>query len=50
MNVVNQMLLTALLFLATVCLLGSMMAPTLFGSWLQKIDNGRYEFINEMGE
>lgn len=50
MNIVNQMLLTALLFLASICLASAMMAPTLFGGWLQKIDNGRYQFINEMGE
>jgi hypothetical protein len=48
MNVVNQFLLTVLLVCATVLLFGAMVTPTLFGEWLQKIDNARYEFT--MGE
>ena len=44
MNIVNQMLLTALLFCAVVVMLASMAAPTLFGQWLQTIDNARYEY------
>ena len=48
MNLVNQILLTAILFLTTVMLLSAMVAPTLFGEWLQKIDSARYEYT--MGE
>ncbi len=47
MNIVNQMLLTALLFCATVNLVVAMADPMLYGKWLQEIDNGRYEFIGE---
>jgi hypothetical protein len=44
MNIVNQMLLTVLLFSLGVFMLSAMMAPTLFGDWLQKIDEARYEY------
>jgi hypothetical protein len=47
MNIVNQMLLTALLFCATVIIIVAMFSPTQFGNWLQEIDNARYEFIGE---
>ena len=41
-------LITLLLLLAFIHSLAAMCFPTAYGSWLQKIDNGRYEFI--MGE
>jgi len=44
MNFVNQMLLTALLFLVTAILGVAVVTPTAYGSWLQTIDNARYEF------
>lgn len=48
MNVVNQSLLTVVLFCAIVLSLTAMFDPTTFGEWLQQIDNARYEFT--MGE
>jgi len=47
MNIVNQMLLTVILFCASVILVVAMVSPDRFGNWLQKIDNARYEFMME---
>ena len=44
MNIVNQMLLTTVLFFIVVFLGAAMVNPTGFGKWLQQIDNSRYEF------
>jgi len=39
-------LITSLLLLAFVHVLTAMCFPTAYGSWLQAIDEGRYEYIN----
>ena len=48
MNLINQMLLTVVLTCVAVILLGAMIFPTAFGTWLRQIDDTRYEYtINE---
>lgn len=43
-------LIVALLLLAFIHALVAMCFPTPYGRWLQRIDNGRYEFMNGSGE
>lgn len=45
MNIVNQMLLTAIMGCILFIFLGAMAEPTLFGQWLQTIDNARFEYM-----
>ncbi len=48
MNLVNQLLLTAVLTCVAVMMLGAMSFPAEFGRWLRQIDDTRYEYtINE---
>lgn len=45
MNFVNQVLLTAILFLVCVHVISAMFFPTAYGLWLKKIDDARYEYM-----
>jgi len=47
MKLFKDSLITALLLLAFVHLCVAMLFPTNYGRWLQHIDNGRYEFMDE---
>jgi hypothetical protein len=50
MTKLRNTLITSLLLLAFVHILVAMCFPTAYGRWLQAIDDGRYEYINGLGE
>ena len=50
MTKLRDTLITSLLLLAFVHVLTAMCFPTTYGSWLQAIDEGRYEYMNGSGE
>jgi hypothetical protein len=50
MTRLRDTLITSLLLLAFVHILAAMCFPTAYGRWLLAIDNGRYEYINGIGE
>lgn len=47
MNLVNQMLLTVVLVCTSLLLIGSMISPIAFGTWLRMIDESRYTYTME---
>lgn len=50
MTKLRDTLITSLLLLAFVHVLIAMCFPVTYGLWLQKIDTGRYEYMNGSGE
>ena len=42
-------LIVSLLLLVFIHILAAMCFPTAYGVWLQQIDNGRYELLEEFG-
>ena len=50
MTKLRDTLITSLLLLAFAHVLVAMCFPTAYGSWLQAIDEGRYEYMNGSGE
>lgn len=49
MTKLRDTLITSLLLLVFIHILVAMCFPVTYGLWLQKIDTGRYEFLEEFG-
>lgn len=43
---VRELLLVAILSAVAVLLIGAILAPELYGRWLQKIDTARFEMLD----
>jgi hypothetical protein len=50
MTQLRDTLIVSLLVLLFIHVLVAMCFPTPYGRWLQKIDDGRYEYMNGTGE